>query len=55
MMPAANRVLRQPLIEKDGSLQISDKPGLGIDVDEDAVRELSIEHWVVNQDGKAVQ
>jgi L-alanine-DL-glutamate epimerase-like enolase superfamily enzyme len=54
MMPAANRVLRQPLVEKGGQLQTPDKPGLGIEIDEGAVRELSCEHWVVNNDGKVL-
>ena len=55
MMPAANRVLREPLIERDGQLQLPARPGLGVDVDEDAVLENAIEHWVVTRDGKTLQ
>ena len=54
MMQAANRVLRQPLVEKGGRLQIPARSGLGIEVDEGAVREVSCEHWVVNEDGKVL-
>jgi D-galactarolactone cycloisomerase len=55
MLPAANRVLRNPLAEKAGMLLTPAGPGLGIDVDEDSIRANAVEHWVVTRDGKTLQ
>jgi L-alanine-DL-glutamate epimerase-like enolase superfamily enzyme len=38
-------VLKQPLAVKDGKIKVPKGPGLGIDVDEDKVRDLSARTW----------
>ena len=55
MMPAANRVVREPLTESKGFLYTPAGPGLGIAVDEDAVLDNAAEHWLVTRAGKTLK
>lgn len=55
MLPAANRTLREPLVEKDGMLVVPAAPGLGVEVDEEAIRAHAEEHWVVTPNGKTLK
>lgn len=43
----ANRMLSTPLVVRDGQPQVPDRPGLGVEVDEEAVRASATEHWRV--------
>ena len=38
-------VLNEPYLPKDGYLELRDRPGLGIDVNEDAISEDKYVHW----------
>ncbi len=40
--PFVDRLLNEPLVVSDGRLSLSDRPGLGIELDEGAVSELSL-------------
>jgi L-alanine-DL-glutamate epimerase-like enolase superfamily enzyme len=51
LFETANGILRSPLRENAGILEVPLGPGLGIEVDEDAVARHSIEHWVVTAKG----
>lgn len=48
---AASRVLKTPLERRGGRLIVPQCPGIGVDVDEAAVRSLATEQWVVDRDG----
>lgn len=43
----ANRHLRTPLETKDGRLLVPSLPGLGIEVDEESIRQSTTSHWTV--------
>jgi L-alanine-DL-glutamate epimerase-like enolase superfamily enzyme len=47
LFETANRVLRIPLEEEGGQLIVPLRPGLGVEVNEDAVRELTTEQWTI--------
>lgn len=47
-----NSMLKTPLVEKDGMLQVPSKPGNGVEVNEDVVKAMSVEHWAVDRDGR---
>jgi L-alanine-DL-glutamate epimerase-like enolase superfamily enzyme len=47
LFETANRVLRTPLEEMGGKLIVPLAAGLGVEVDEDAVRDLTTEHWTI--------
>ncbi|MEP7366299.1 MAG: mandelate racemase/muconate lactonizing enzyme family protein [Acidobacteriota bacterium] len=44
LFDTANRILREPLRERDGMLQVPLKPGLGIEVDEAVIQEMGAWH-----------
>jgi D-galactarolactone cycloisomerase len=50
LFETANRILRTPLREEKGKLVVPMAPGLGVEVDENAVRELATDHWIVRTD-----
>jgi L-alanine-DL-glutamate epimerase-like enolase superfamily enzyme len=49
---AASKVLKSPLQQRKGLLQVPTQPGIGVEVDEAAVRSLSVEQWVVDHEGQ---
>jgi D-galactarolactone cycloisomerase len=51
LFETANSLLRTPLRETGGQLQAPMAPGLGIEVDEEAVVRHATEHWVVTAAG----
>lgn len=48
----AGSVLRTPLEQRTGRLLVPNRPGIGVEVDEAAVRRLATEHWVVDASGR---
>jgi L-alanine-DL-glutamate epimerase-like enolase superfamily enzyme len=50
--PVANSVLHTPLGERGGRLLVPDAPGIGVDVNEAALRGFTTEHWVVDANGR---
>ena len=40
----------EPLTERAGKLQVPDKPGLGITVDEQALESLATAHWIIRRE-----
>ncbi|MEO7650909.1 MAG: mandelate racemase/muconate lactonizing enzyme family protein [Bryobacteraceae bacterium] len=51
LFETANSLLRTPLVETGGQLEVPMTPGLGIEVDEAAVVTHAAEHWVVTAAG----
>jgi len=51
LFETANTLLRIPLSETGGELEVPMTPGLGIEVDEEAVVRHATEHWVVTSAG----
>jgi galactonate dehydratase len=51
LFDAANSLLKAPLTVKNGKLMVPQHPGLGIQVDEDAVKKFASEHWLVDVGG----
>ena len=49
--PLMDRLLREPLELRDGKLVLTDRPGLGIELDEDVVRQLSLPGGEAIRDG----
>ena len=47
-----NKILKSPLEERNGLLQVPTGPGLGVEVDEPVVLEETVEHWVIDENGK---
>ena len=52
LFSTVNAVLKTPLIEERGRLQVPLRPGIGVEVDEEAITKLSVEHWVVDANGR---
>jgi L-alanine-DL-glutamate epimerase-like enolase superfamily enzyme len=52
LFEAVGELLKTPLGIKNGKLVVSQKPGIGVEVDEIAVKNFSTEHWVVNPEGR---
>jgi L-alanine-DL-glutamate epimerase-like enolase superfamily enzyme len=50
LFETANRVLVEPLTERTGKLQVPDKPGLGIVVNEQALESLATAHWTIRRE-----
>jgi galactonate dehydratase len=44
-LPGGNRWLDDPYVPKDGFLELRDRPGLGVEVDEQAISKDSYIHW----------
>ncbi len=55
LFTTANCFLRTKLVEENGLLRVSEAPGIGVEIDEDAVRRMSSEHWVVDSAGRRLQ
>lgn len=47
-----NGVLKTPLQEANGRLHVPERPGIGVEVDEAAVAQLTVEHWVIDANGR---
>ncbi len=47
-----NQILEEPIDVVDGEIVVPTQPGLGVCVNETRVKELSTEHWIVNENGK---
>ena len=45
VLPGDNHWLNDPYIPKNGYLQLRDLPGLGVEVDEDAISKDQYLHW----------
>lgn len=52
LFDTVNGILRTPLVEEHGKLQVPLRPGIGVEVDEDAVARLASEHWMVDANGR---
>lgn len=52
LFPSMNSMLKTPLEEKNGLLQVPDRPGIGVEVDEAKVKKMSVEHWLVDERGR---
>jgi L-alanine-DL-glutamate epimerase-like enolase superfamily enzyme len=52
LFETANRFLRTRLVEEGGFLHVPQHPGIGVEVDEDAVAAMSTEHWIVDAAGR---
>jgi D-galactarolactone cycloisomerase len=50
-----NVVLKTPLQEAEGRLIVPTRPGIGVEVNEEAVARLAVEHWVVDANGRKRQ
>ena len=50
-----NVVLKTPLQETEGRLIVPARPGIGVEVNEESVARLAIEHWVVDATGRRRQ
>lgn len=48
----AGSFLKEPLTHRAGRLIVPQRPGIGVDVNEAAVKSMATEHWVVNRDGR---
>jgi D-galactarolactone cycloisomerase len=48
----AGSVLCTPLEQRAGRLIVPERPGIGVEVDETAVRRLATEHWMVDASGR---
>jgi L-alanine-DL-glutamate epimerase-like enolase superfamily enzyme len=51
----AGSVLCTPLEQRAGRLIVPERPGIGVEVDETAVRRLATEHWVVDGAGRRLE
>ena len=47
LLQRANTILKEPLQTRDGLLLVPESPGLGVDVDEDALAEVTVDHTTV--------
>lgn len=51
LFEAVSRILKTPLQQENGRLLVPDRPGIGVEVNEEAVRALSTAHWIVDDKG----
>jgi L-alanine-DL-glutamate epimerase-like enolase superfamily enzyme len=47
-----NQILEEPMEVIDGEIVVPLLPGLGVNINESRVEELSTEHWIVDGNGK---
>jgi L-alanine-DL-glutamate epimerase-like enolase superfamily enzyme len=52
LVAAGSQVLKTPLEQRNGLLLVPTRAGIGVEVDEDAVRSLSSAQWVVDEKGR---
>jgi L-alanine-DL-glutamate epimerase-like enolase superfamily enzyme len=52
LFTTAGSVLRTPLVVREGQLVVPEAAGIGVEVDEAAVKSLATEHWVVDAKGR---
>jgi L-alanine-DL-glutamate epimerase-like enolase superfamily enzyme len=52
LFEVAGKILLDPLIVRRGKLIVPQKPGLGVNVNEQAVAASSSEHWIVSDQGR---
>jgi L-alanine-DL-glutamate epimerase-like enolase superfamily enzyme len=55
LFEAVGELLKTPLEIKNGKLVVAQKPGIGVEVNENAVKKFSTEHWVVNAQGRTLK
>lgn len=51
LFTAVGRVLKTPLQQEDAQLVVPSRPGIGVEVDEQAVQGFATAHWVVDEKG----
>ena len=51
LVAAGSQLLEEPLQVEDGTLLVPQTPGIGVNVNEDAVQSLSNGHWIVDEKG----
>jgi len=51
LFETANRFLRTKLVADGGLLEVPQQPGIGVEVDEDAIKAMATEHWTVDGSG----
>lgn len=51
LVAAGSQLLEKPLQVEDGKLLVPQTPGIGVNVNEDAVQSLSNGHWIVDEKG----
>lgn len=52
LFEVANSLLKTPLEECAGELTVPQRSGIGVEVNEEAVRRYSVEHWIVDAKGR---
>jgi L-alanine-DL-glutamate epimerase-like enolase superfamily enzyme len=52
LFSAVSQVLDTPLQMEGGHLIVPQRPGIGVDVNEMAVRAVTSEHWIVDDGGR---
>jgi L-alanine-DL-glutamate epimerase-like enolase superfamily enzyme len=52
LFESAQRTLRTKLTETNGILNVPQEPGIGVQVDEQAILEMSTAHWLVDSNGR---
>ncbi|MDO8542393.1 MAG: mandelate racemase/muconate lactonizing enzyme family protein [Opitutaceae bacterium] len=52
LFEAVGAVLKTPLVQRNGRLIVPQQPGIGVEVNEDAVAAMSTEHWIVDTKGR---
>lgn len=55
LFEAVSALLKTPLEVKSGKLIVSQKPGIGVEVNEESVRNMATEHWIVDSNGRRLQ
>ena len=52
LFQAVSEVLETPLQQESGQLLVSQRPGIGVEVNQNVVRAVASEHWVVDHAGR---
>lgn len=52
LFEVANSLLTTPLEEVGGELMVPQRPGIGVDVNEEVVKSYAAEHWIVDAKGR---
>ena len=55
LFDTANAILRTGLREENGILEVPRRPGIGVEVDEEAVRAIATEHWILDASGRRLE
>lgn len=54
LFAAVSRVLKTPLKQENARLLVPSQPGIGVEVDEQAIQTLATAHWVVDEKGHRI-